>query len=124
VERVISRVEDAAEVADFSALDVQAINPTLSPVVELEYLLLYPSVSSLMTDLDDEHDVAEVRLGSAELGGRRLQDLGLPPGVMIVLVRRGRDVIYPKGHTVLRIGDRLTLMGEIRAVREFVESCK
>ena len=41
-----------------------------------------------------------------------------------VLVPRARDVIYPRGDTVLRVGDRLTLVGEIQAVREFARMCK
>jgi Trk K+ transport system NAD-binding subunit len=104
-------------------LDVQVINPTLSPVVELEYLLLYPSVSSLMTDLEDEHDIAEVRLGCPELTGRPLREIDLPEGAIIILVRRNGDVIYPRGHTVLQVGDRLTLMGSLESVRELAQRC-
>jgi len=89
----------------------------------LEYLLLYPSVSSLMTDLEDEHDVAEVRLRCAEFIGPPLRDLDLPEGAFVVLVRRGSDVIYPRGHTVLQYDDRLTLMGSLEAVRELRRKC-
>jgi Trk K+ transport system NAD-binding subunit len=103
---------------------VQVINPSLSPVVELEYLLLFPSVSSLMTDLEDEHDIAEIRLRCADLTGRPLREIDLPEGAMIVLVRRDGDVIYPRGHTQLRIGDRLTLMGSLEAVRELAHRCE
>ena len=93
-------------------------------MVELEYLLLYPSVSSLLTDMEDEHDISEVRLGCPDLAGRPLRDLELPQGVMIVLVRRNGDVIYPQGPTVLQIGDRLTLMGSQEAVRELSQRCR
>jgi Kef-type K+ transport system membrane component KefB/Trk K+ transport system NAD-binding subunit len=123
VPRVISRVHDATRVQQFTKLGVQAINPSLSPVVELEYLLLYPSVSSLMTDLEDEHDVAEVRLRCAEFIGPPLRDLDLPEGAFVVLVRRGSDVIYPRGHTVLQYDDRLTLIGSLEAVRELRRMC-
>jgi Trk K+ transport system NAD-binding subunit len=52
MKRVVSRVHDATQAGPFTELGVQVINPSLSPVVELEYLLLYPSVSSLITDLE------------------------------------------------------------------------
>ena len=123
VGRVVSRVHDATWSSAFTDLDVQVINPTLSPVVELEYLLLYPSVSSLMTDLEDEHDIAEVRLGCRELTGQPLRELDLPEGAIIILVRRNGDVIYPRGHTVLQMGDRLTLMGSLESVRELAQRC-
>ncbi|HID64890.1 MAG TPA: hypothetical protein EYP49_19400 [Anaerolineae bacterium] len=124
IEQVVARVHDATQAHLFTELSVRVVSPSLSPVVELEYLLLYPSVSSLMTDLEDEHDVMEVRLGCPELTGRPLRDLQLPQGVMVVLVRRGGDVIYPRGRTVFQIGDRLTLMGPLEGVRELARRCE
>jgi trk system potassium uptake protein TrkA len=123
VPRVVSRVHDATQAQPFTDLGVQVINPSLSPVVELEYLLLYPSVSSLIADLEDEHDIAEVRLGCPDLTGQPLRDIDLPEGTVIILVRRNGDVIYPRGHTVLRMGDRLTLMGSLESVRELAQRC-
>jgi Trk K+ transport system NAD-binding subunit len=124
LERVLSRVHDATQSGPFTALDVPVINPSLSPVVELEYLLLYPSVSSLIADLEDEHDIAEVRLRCADLTDRPLRDVDLPEGSIIVLVRRDGEVIYPRGNTQLQIGDRLTLMGPVEAVRELTRRCE
>jgi Kef-type K+ transport system membrane component KefB/Trk K+ transport system NAD-binding subunit len=123
IQRVVSYAHDAINAPLFSELDVQVINPTLSPVVELEYLLLYPSVSSLMTDLEDNHDISEIRLTCTELADRPLQDLDLPEGAMIVLVRRNGDVIYPRGQTRFQLGDRLTIMGSVDAVRELSRRC-
>lgn len=124
IQRIVSRVHDATLAPLFTDLGVQVINPSLSPVVELEYLLLYPSVSSLMTDLDDEHDLAEVRMGCPDLADRPLRELELPGGVTIILVRRDGEVIYPRGDTKLRLGDRLTLMGSVEGVRELVQQCR
>jgi len=124
VEQVIARVHDATQTQPFTEIGVRVVNPSLSPVVELEYLLLYPTVSSLMTDLEDEHDVIEVRLGCPELTGRPLRELSLPGGVMVVLLRRNDDVIYPRANTVFEIGDRLTLMGPLEDVRELARLCE
>jgi Trk K+ transport system NAD-binding subunit len=124
IQRVVSRVNDATQIGLFTEMGVQVINPSLSPVVELEYLLLFPSVSSLMTDLEDEHDFTELRLGCAELTGRPMRELDLPEGAFVVLVRRDGDVIYPRGDTVLQLWDRLTLMGSVEAVRELARRCE
>ena len=105
-------------------LGVKVINPTLSPAAELESLMLYPSVTSLMTDLEDEHDVAEVRLDCAELVDQPLKELDLPKGAIVILVRRNGDVIYPDDETVLQFGDQLTLVGSLEAVRELVRRCE
>ena len=49
---------------------------------------------------------------SATLIGQALKDILLPEGTLIALVRRGPEVIIPRGATVLESGDRLTIIGE------------
>ena len=49
---------------------------------------------------------------SASLIGRALKEIPLPEGTLIALVRRGPEVVIPRGATVLQRGDRLTIIGE------------
>ena len=77
-----------------------------------------------MADLEDEHDVLEMRLGCPDMTGRPLREVELPEGAMLVLVRRDGEVIYPRGDTRLQIGDVLTLMGPLERVRELARRCK
>jgi APA family basic amino acid/polyamine antiporter len=49
---------------------------------------------------------------SASFIGRALKDIALPEGTLIALVRRGSEVVIPRGATVLERGDRLTIIGE------------
>ncbi len=123
IEQVVARVRDATWTRAFADLDVMVVNPSLAPVAEMEHMMLFPSVSSLMADLEDEHDVVEVRLNAADLTDRPLRDLDLPSQVMIILVRRGGDVIYPRGNTKLQIGDRLTLLGPLEGIQEMTRRC-
>jgi trk system potassium uptake protein TrkA len=124
IQQVVARVHDATQTKPFTDLGVGVVNPSLSPVVELEYLLLYPSVSSLIGDLEDEHDIAEVRLGCPDMIGRPLRDLEFPDGATVVLVRRNDDIIFPRPHTELQLGDYVTLMGSLDAVRELARQCE
>lgn len=65
-----------------------------------------------------------MRLGCPDRSGQPLHDLELPEGALVVLIRRNGDVIYPRGHTVLQIGDWLTLVGSLDAVRELARRCE
>jgi trk system potassium uptake protein TrkA len=122
--QVVAQVHDATQTRPFTELDVGVVNPSLSAVVEMEYLLLYPTVSSLIGDLEDEYDIAEVRLGCPDMTGRPLRELEFPEGATVVLVRRNSDVLFPRGHTVLQLGDYVTLMGSLEAVRELAHRCE
>jgi Kef-type K+ transport system membrane component KefB/Trk K+ transport system NAD-binding subunit len=124
IDQVVARVHEATRTRPFADLGVGVVNPSLSAVVEMEYLLLYPTVSSLIGDLEDDYDIAEVRLGCPDMAGRPLRELEFPEGATVVLVRRNGDVIFPRGHTVLQVGDQVTLMGSLDAVRELAIQCE
>ena len=123
VDQVIARVHGATQIQDYTDLGVRVVNPSLSPVVELEYMMLYPSVSSLMADLKDEHHIMEVSLECNDLVGQRLREIALPESTMMILIRRNGDVIHPRGETSLYAGDELTLMGPLDGVRELARRC-
>jgi basic amino acid/polyamine antiporter, APA family len=44
--------------------------------------------------------------------GKQLRDLKLPEGVLVALIRRGNEVLIPRGSTALAEGDRITIIGE------------
>jgi mannitol/fructose-specific phosphotransferase system IIA component (Ntr-type) len=62
---------------------------------------------------DDRFLSVKVQAGTpAEpLIGRALNETDLPPGCLIALIRRYGEMIVPQGRTVLREGDRLTIIG-------------
>jgi trk system potassium uptake protein TrkA len=52
------------------------------------------------------------------LPGRRLADLHLPSGSLMIAVRRGESFFVPRGHSELRVGDRAVFMGTPEALKE------
>ncbi len=50
--------------------------------------------------------------------GVAVQDLALPDGSLVAMLRRGELVIVPRGNTVLEAGDRLTIIGEPEVIAE------
>jgi amino acid transporter len=55
---------------------------------------------------------------SESIVGRALSELRLPEGTLIALIRRYGETIVPRGRTVLREGDRLTIIGSPTGLRE------
>lgn len=55
------------------------------------------------------------------LVGKALRELELPPGCLIALIRRYGETIVPRGRTVLREGDRLTIIGEPAGLRQLTQ---
>jgi mannitol/fructose-specific phosphotransferase system IIA component (Ntr-type) len=48
----------------------------------------------------------------AELIGLPLRDLSLPDGTLIAMIRRGDELVIPRGDTTLMDGDRITVLGQ------------
>ena len=61
-----------------------------------------------------------LRSGTASAAwiGHALRDISMPEGSLIALIRRDGSNIIPRGSTVLREGDRLTLLGDLEGIQE------
>ena len=59
----------------------------------------------------------EMRIaGRSSAVGRRILDLGLPPGALIVLLKRAEELIIPDGGTALDAGDILVVLADERVL--------
>jgi amino acid transporter/mannitol/fructose-specific phosphotransferase system IIA component (Ntr-type) len=56
---------------------------------------------------------------TSDLINKPLYEIRIPSGCLIALIRRGGNIIVPKGQTVLEEGDRLTILGDPQAIKEF-----
>jgi cell volume regulation protein A len=74
-----------------------------------DYPLEFTPVGGLKSELK-ELPVAE----GSPWAGRAVVDLGLPSGLLIVLIARGDEFIQPKGETRLAAGDTLLVLAETK----------
>jgi len=56
---------------------------------------------------------------TGEMIGHALREMEFPEGCLVTWLRRGDDIIVPRGSTVVEEGDRLTVIGDPQAIREF-----
>ena len=69
---------------------------------------------------DANSDFRELPISENRVG-QTLKDLGLPNGVLVLLIRRDDRFVVPRGNTRLEANDVLTLMGTPEAIRESEE---
>lgn len=50
--------------------------------------------------------------------GKDLRSLGLPAGAFVIMIRRGRRYVVPRGHTILKADDVMTILGTPESLRE------
>lgn len=85
---------------------------------------IVPAASLEITALEDvDADIVEYRLGdTARAVNRRLSQIALPDGTVVAMITRGKDVIPPRGSTLLQAGDHLfvVLRPDIRPFVNYV----
>ncbi|MEM1055315.1 MAG: amino acid permease [Bacteroidota bacterium] len=55
---------------------------------------------------------------TSDLVNRPLREVRFPPGTLVALIRRGGQSLVPSGSTVLREGDRVTILGDVKGIEE------
>ncbi|WP_020677003.1 amino acid permease [Geopsychrobacter electrodiphilus] len=55
---------------------------------------------------------------TARLIGRTLDQINLPQGSLVALLRRGNDMMVPRSNTLLLENDRMTIIGEPEAIHQ------
>ena len=76
--------------------------------------------SALRATLLHEERFAVVTVGenpcTEGMDGHALREIVLPEGCLVAIIHRGEETIVPRGSTVIRTGDRLTIIGDAPAI--------
>jgi len=125
VPTIVSRVTDPANLDAFEDLDVETISASLSVAWSMDNVIERPGISKWMTELDRDGDVQEIELTNETHAGKTVAELGgeLPEASHIGLISREGENRIPHGDDVLRLGDRLTLIGRREAISEAMAYC-
>jgi len=124
VQRVIARVNNPRNHWLYNkewGVDV-AVSPTdiITKIIEEEM-----SLGDLVTLLKLKGGavaLAEIKLTpSSRAAGKRIDELGLPQGVVIVVVMRDGDVVVPGGETQLEADDELLAVTSVDREHELME---
>lgn len=115
---VIAHATDPEVAERMQQMGVRAVTPALSTITVMENLVRHPNLFALLNQEDEEIAVEKLVVASPRLAGARLRELGLPEGVLVLAVGRGREHVIPRGETRLEMGDVLTVAGQRDQVAE------
>lgn len=109
--RLVARVNETANLAAFEGAGIEVLSPPEATATVLENLVLRPSLFNFLSKGMGEERMKEIRVGAKISDGATISALSLG-NCVVVAVRRGEDLITPKGATKIRAGDILTILGE------------
>lgn len=118
ISRLVVRPNSVAENGRFAPYGAVVVHPTTGLVALLAQAVLTPDATSLLLDHDGGREIFQLSLTNSDLDGLAVADLRLPPGVLLMEVRRGKSIFLVDGRTRLQLGDELTLIASDEARAE------
>ncbi len=111
IDHVVSRVSAPGEMKRFERIGVTAVNPATDLPMLLGLLTRNPSLYELLTRTEADREVCEITVRNRDYLNKPLRDLDLPGDLVIMAVRKEKELIVPHGDTKLNAGDMLTVLG-------------
>ena len=123
IEHVVTRIDSPGDIPRFEKIGVTTMNAAVDQAALLSILVRNPDAYELLTRTNDDKEVREIVVRNPDFVGRALKALNLPGDLLIMAVRRGDQLLVPKGSTVLALGDQITVVGSwdfVEASRELL----
>ncbi len=108
--RLVARVNTSSNLAAFEQAGIEVMSPPRATATILENLVLRPSLFNFLSSGMGEERIREIKIGRS-IDGRTLASLRLG-NCVVVAIRRGDDLITPRGLTEIHTNDVLTILGE------------
>ena len=112
--RIVARVNETGNLAAFEQAGIEVMSPHQATATILENLVLRPSFFNFLSNGMGEERIREVKV-NGKFDGSTIASLNLD-NCVVIAIRREHDLITPKGSTLIRHGDVLTILGEEEAL--------
>jgi Kef-type K+ transport system membrane component KefB/Trk K+ transport system NAD-binding subunit len=111
INHVVARLNAPGEIPRFEKIGVTPLNPATDQAILLGLVIRNPTMYELLTRTDDARDLCEIAIRNPAFLNKPLKEIDFPGDLLVVAVRKGGELIVPRGDTVLRLGDKLTVLG-------------
>jgi Trk K+ transport system NAD-binding subunit len=111
IDHVVARLNTPGEISRFEKIGVTPLNPATDQAILLGLIIRNPTMYELLTRTDDARDLCEIAIRNPEFLDRPLKEIDFPDDLLVVAVRKDGELIVPRGDTILRRGDHLTVLG-------------
>jgi Trk K+ transport system NAD-binding subunit len=115
---IVSRIADVELIPNLQEMGIKVIQPELATAMALEGAIRYPTIFDVLFHHTEDIDVTEIVVTNAQFTGSRIGEIQLPGDALILSLQRDNTVMVPHGDTVLRLHDRLGLIGSSVYIEE------
>ncbi len=115
---LIVRLQDRANFDSFNNMFATVVDSGSALVSLLDQFVRSPGAVSLLLGMEVNQEVEDIDVLNPDLHGLPLRDLALPLDTLVLSVKRNNQVLISHGYTQLEIGDRVTVVGSPKSLKE------
>ena len=108
---VVATVHLAKYMDKMKKMGVVTLEPMHALVNMLEHTVRSPQAMEIIMGEEGPTDTVDVEIKNPDLVGLHIRDLKLPHDIIILSLKRRNNTVFTHGHTRLRKGDILTIVG-------------
>jgi len=118
VKNLIVRLQDRAHFDRFNEMFATVVDTGSAFVSLLDQFVRSPAAASLLLGMEENQEFEDIDVRNPDLHGVPLRDLTLPLDTLILSVKRNNQVLISHGYTQLETGDRVTVVGSPKSLKE------
>lgn len=111
IRAIIAQVRDPKHLPEFDTEGIKTFSPALERATMISMMARNPDVLALLTTTSEDRRALEIIVRNSQVAGRRLRDLDLPGDLLVLAIRRNKQLLIPRGNTSFEIGDRVSILG-------------
>ena len=118
VKNLIVRLQDRAHFDHFNEMFATVVDSGSAFVSLLDQFVRSPAATSLLLGMEENQEIEDIDVQNPDLHGVPLRDLTLPLDTLVLSVKRNKHVLISHGYTQLETGDRVTVVGSPKSLKE------
>lgn len=117
-EKIISKPDSSLVEKQMELMNIETLDARGFLANALENLIVRPTIHRAVIDNFETFDVQDILVTGEQADGKQIMHLSFHKDGMVLLVRKGKEIIIPHGDTYLRKGDIVTVFGTETALEE------
>jgi Trk K+ transport system NAD-binding subunit/Kef-type K+ transport system membrane component KefB len=118
IPRMVVNLKDHAWADKFTALGAKVVYPASAIVNLLDRYVTTPQSADLLMNTNENNEIVQITINDPDIDGLELYEVRLPPDVLVLGLSRDGAAIIPHGHTILKLGDDVTIVGSRKSLKE------
>lgn len=124
IKKIIARLSNPDHEEAFRKVGIDdVISPELTAAGYLEKIITRPKVADLIVIGKGDAEILDITIKNERVIGKRVGDISPTDDYIIVAVYKNGVITIPREDTVLKEGDKVSILVKTRSVKKIVDMC-